>query len=336
MFKPVYSITSKILININKIERLYGQLEGIKIPQNLLLNLGRENLIGSTFASNSIEGNPLSIVEVTNLLLNDRIPVNRDEKEIVNYFQILKTLDNEVNKPINLSLILDIHKKLMTGVREDIKGKIRDKQIVVGSRNENNKLIIKHNPPYHTKRQIERALLELIDWLQNSKELPVLKAGLIHHQFVYIHPFEDGNGRVCRLLTALIFLKYNYLINKYFVLDDYYDIDRIQYSNSLHSADNGNKTQWIEYFTDGVRYSLQSSLGKVEAGLGKLTFDIRPTAKEQEALKIVQRYKELNSQDLAKEMSISRQQAFNLLKSLTQKGYIEKRGITKNSYYVLK
>ncbi len=47
--------------------------------------------------------------------------------------------------------------------------------------------------------------------------------------------------------------------NKYFVLDDYYDIDRIQYSDKLHSADTGNQTQWLEYFTDGVKYSLQSA-----------------------------------------------------------------------------
>ncbi len=186
------------------------------------------------------------------------------------------------------------------------------------------------------KSQIKEAILELINWLQKTKELPILKTGIFHHQFVYIHPFEDGNGRVCRLLTSLIFLKHNYLINKYFVLDDYYDIDRIQYSDKLHSADTGNQTQWLEYFTDGVKYSLQSALGKVETGLTKLTFDMRPTSKEQNVLEIIQKYRELTSQDLTKELHISRQQAFNLLKSLTEKGYIEKKGSTKNSYYILK
>lgn len=336
MFRPKYSITSRILTNINEIERLYGRLEGISTPKQLLLNLERENLIQSSFASNSIEGNPLSQAEVSNLLLNDRVPVNRDEKEVVNYFQVLKTLDTKINKPLDLSLILDVHKNLMTGVKDYIKGKIRNRQIVVGNRGENNKLIIKHNPPYHTKHQIEIALLELLDWLQTGKELPILKAGIFHHQFVYIHPFEDGNGRVCRLLTALIFLKHNYLINKYFILDDYYDVDRIQYSDSLHSADSGSETQWLEYFTEGVKFSLQSALGKVESGLTKLTFDIRPTPKEQEVLKIIQKYREISSQDLTKELHISRQQAFNLLKSLVEKGYIEKKGSTKSSYYVLK
>jgi len=175
-----------------------------------------------------------------------------------------------------------------------------------------------------------------VDWLPKAQESPILKTGIFHHEFVYIHPFEDGNGRVCRLLTALIFLRHNYLINKYFVLDDYYDIDRELYSDSLHSADSGDKTKWLEYFTDGVKYSLQSALGRIETGLSRLTFDLRPTPKEQEVLGIIQKYRQISSSDLVKEFKITRQQAFNLLKSLTEKGYVEKKGSTKSSYYELK
>lgn len=336
MFKPRYATNAKILTNISEIERLYGRLEGMRIPKQLQLHLERENVIQSSFASNSIEGNPLSQAEVSNLLLGDRIPANRDEKEVVNYFQIVKTLDSEINKPFNVSLILNIHSRLLAGIHDEIKGKIREKHIVVGSRDENDMLFIKHNPPYHTKSEIKEAVLEMLDWLQKTQELPILKIGIFHHRFVYIHPFEDGNGRVCRLLTALLFLKHGYLINKYFVLDDYYDIDRTDYSDKLHSADTGNQTQWLEYFTDGVKYSLQSALGKIEIGLTKLAFDVRPTPKERTVLEIIQKYRELTSHDLTKELPISRQQAFNLLKSLTEKGYIEKKGSTKNSYYVLK
>src|SRR3989344_8149690 len=336
MFKPEFSLTSKIISNISEIERLYGRLEGTKIPKQLLLNLERNNLIESSYASNSIEGNPLSQAEVTNLLLNDRVPTNRDEKEVVNYFKILKELEKRIKQQADLTQILDIHEKLMSGVADEIKGKIRNKSIVVGRHDDNGNLIIKHDPPFHKRSLIEQSLKQLVEWLSNTQEAPVLQAGIFHHEFVYIHPFEDGNGRVCRLLTALIFLKHNYLINKYFVLDDYYDIDRSLYSDSLHSADSGDKTTWLEYFTDGVKYSLAGALGKVETGLTQLTFDIRLTPKEQEVLKIIQKYRELNSSDLTKELAISRQQAFNLLKSLTKKGYLEKKGSTKSSYYVLK
>ena len=336
MFKPVYSVTSKLSTNINEIERLYGRLEGMRIPQSLLLNLERDNLIESSYASNSIEGNPLSQADVTNLLLNDRVPINRDEKEIVNYFQILKTLDKRAEQSIDLPQILNIHKELMSGIDEEAKGKIRNKEIIVGRHDVNGEILIKHNPPFHDRFSIEKELNELIGWMGKEEVSPMLKAGLFHHQFVYIHPFVDGNGRTCRLTTALIFLKHNYLINKYFVLDDYYDIDRDNYSDSLHSADLGDKTRWLEYFTDGVKFSLQSALGRIETGLTQLTFDMRPSPRERDALEIIQKYRQLNTADLVRELKITRQQAFNLLKALTEKGFIDKKGSTKDSHYIIK
>ena len=336
MFKPRYTLTTVLLKNINEIERLYGQLEVLHIPHQLLLNLERDNLVKSSYASNKIEGNPLTHAEVTNLLLDDRLPVNRDEKEVTNYFNILKTLGNYTKRDIDTSLILTIHNELLNGVKDNIKGKIRNEDVGVGSYDELGKLNIKHLPPFHNSKEIEENLKELNEWINRTEDIPLIKIGIYHHQFVYIHPFEDGNGRVCRLITALIFLKNNYLINKYFVLDDYYDIDKNEYSDKLHSADSGDKTEWLEYFTEGVKYSLQSSLSKVQSGLNKISFNFRPTTKEKEALDIAQRYKELTSSNLVDELGITRQQAFNLLKSLTEKGYLEKFGSTKNSYYILK
>src|SRR3989344_4582881 len=132
MFTPKYSITPKLLNNLQEIERLYGRLEGTQVPQNLLLNLERDNLIQSSYASNGIEGNPLSQAEVTNLLLNDRAPVNRNEKEVVNYFQILKKLDTMIPGSFTLELMCRLHSGLRKGVDDEIAGHIRTKQIVVG------------------------------------------------------------------------------------------------------------------------------------------------------------------------------------------------------------
>ena len=336
MLNPNFTLTSKLLKNLTEIERYYGQLEGMRIPQQLQLNIERTNLIQSSHASNSIEGNPLSIGEVTNLLLNDRIPSNRSEKEVVNYFYILKQLDKSKSEPFNLPLICDIHKELLTGVDDEIKGKIRNVPIVVGRRNVGEQIQIKHNPPFHNRTSIENVLNNTFQWLLSTNDSPILSAGIFHHEFVYLHPFVDGNGRVARLLTVLILLSHNYQINKYFILDDYYDIDRELYSDSLHSADSGDKTKWLEYFTDGVKYSLQSALGRIKEGLVRLSFDVRPSPREQQALEIAGRYRELTSADLVKELHVTRQQAFNLLKALSEKGFLNKRGSTKNSFYVLK
>jgi len=339
MYKPAYSLTPSVLSNLNSIERYYGQLEAMQIPKELELRLEQRNLLESTYVSNSIEGNPLSPHEVTNLLLNDRVPTNRDEKEVYNFFAILEGLVKEVDKPLTLDLVLDFHQRLLKGVHEDA-GSLRNEKVAVGRHVKQDgkpKFIIKHTPPVHQKEEIEKALKELLAWQEGEKNLPApLKAGIFHHHFVYIHPFEDGNGRVCRLLTTLIFLKNNYLINKYFILDDYYDIDRNLYSDKLHSADKGDKSEWLEYFTEGVMYSLQSALARIKESYDTLKVENRPTPKEMEVIEVIKKRQEVTAPQVAEILKVSRQQAHNLLSGLIKKGLIDKKGKTKSSYYFLK
>lgn len=340
VFQPQYTLTPQILANLTQIERLYGQLEGMRIPQKLELNLERDHLIKSTYISNSIEGNPLSLPEVTNLLLGDRVPTNRDEQEIKNYFDLLKSLDQYASQSLTIDSITNLHKRLLKAVDAKTAGSIRNTRVVVGGYQTKNgipTLHVKHEPPFHKKTEIEQALVEMIDWIESdTKTSPLLKIGIFHHHYVYIHPFVDGNGRTCRLLTTLLFLKYQYQINKYFVLDDYYDLDRFAYSDMLSSADKGDSTQWLAYFTDGVKYSLQSALARVKTVVQSGKVAERPTPKEQRVLSYLSSHPEVTSQDLVVEFSISRQQAHKLLAGLVEKGYVEKKGDTKSSYYKIK
>ena len=340
MFQPKFTLSAKLLTNITEIERFYGRLEALRVPQNLQLNLERRNLIRSSYISNSIEGNPLSLPEVTNLLLSSRLPVNRDEKEVKNYFDILKNLDIYLKQPLSLTVVREIHQRLLHGVNDQIAGNIRNTRVVVGRYvrlDGRQKLEVKHEPPWYQKELIEAGIEDLVNWLEADKNIPVIvKAGIFHHQFVFIHPFVDGNGRTCRLLTALLFLKHQYLINKYFVLDDYYDIDRLLYSAKLGSADKGDKTEWLEYFSDGVKFSLQSALGRVKDALETVKVADRPTPKEKQVLDLFKEIKEITSADLVNRLKISRQQAHNLLSGLVAKGFLAKKGKTKSAYYYLK
>ena len=197
-------------------------------------------------------------------------------------------------------------------------------------------IIVKHEPPHHDAASIEKTLEGLVEWYNGTNEvLPVIKISFFHHQYVFIHPFADGNGRTVRLLTALLLIRAGYAVNKYFVLDDYYDVDRLAYSDALHSADAGNSTEWIEYFTSGIKYSLQSALAKTKNALLTMRVDERPTNREQQVLEIFASKSELTSAEVAAAFEISRQQAQNLLAGLVQKGLAKKIGRTKKSYYVI-
>ena len=339
MLTPSYTITPELLLNITQIERFYGQIEELKVPKELELNLTKRNLIQSAFASNKIEGNPLTLPEVTNLILDDRVPANRDEKEVVNYFSLLQQLESLKDRELDVALTTEMHKSLMTGI-DKTAGEIRDVMVVVGKysgEKGNVTLKVKHSPPFHKRKEIEQALTELFVWAQTNKDIPIiLLAGMFHHQFVYIHPFEDGNGRVCRLLTALLFIKRGYHINKYFILDDYYDIDRHQYSDALHSADSGDTTAWLTYFAEGVKYSLQSAVSKYKNAIKTLAFEDQPTPRERDALRVIETRHQVTSADIVEELKVTRQQAHALLTGLIAKGLVDKKGITKRSYYFIK
>jgi Fic family protein len=344
MFKPKFELTFRILNELSKIERLYGQILGEKLIPSLSLRLTQENQILATHYSTSIEGNPLSPMEVTNIILGDQIPITRSEKEVKNYFAVLNFLPPYIHKktPVSIELMETLHAELLKGIEKKDIGKIRDGGVFVGHTTAG-EIVVKHAPPFHTAKEIRAALDELFEWLKTPSDYPVLlKAGIFHHHFAYIHPFYDGNGRLARVLTAYYLWLSGYEVTKYFILDDFYDYDRPLYSDSLHTADKGDLTQWLEYFLEGISYSLQGSLGRIQdlrkANLEDYTGEKRVlvTTREEEVLQIVIQKKAIKTSDIEEALEVTRQQAHSLLASLVKKNLLSKYGITKTSYYKLK
>lgn len=343
MFTPKISYTPRIVNELAKIERLYGQLTGQPLIPSLALKLTEENQILSTHYSTSIEGNPLSEIDVTNIILNDQIPVTKSEREVTNYFAVLRTLPEMSRKkePLSLELIKKLHKVLMDGLLDKGLGEFRDSGVFIGHTTKI-EVVVKHNPPFHKASEISNALEDLHKWLEREKEThPMIKAGIMHHQFAYIHPFFDGNGRLARILTSYYLLLNGYEVSRYFILDDFYDIDRSLYSDSLHTADRGDKTMWIEYFLEGIGHSLQAALTRIEDMKGKDMEEIKGekrvlvTPREEDVLEILVEKKAIKTNDIEEALHVTRQQAHALVASLVKKGLLKKFGKTKTSYYRL-
>ena len=350
-FSPKFTYTPKIINTLSRIERLYGQILGENLIPSLALRLANENQVLATHHSTSIEGNPLTPKDVTNIILGGQIPTTKSELEVNNYFKTLNKiyLLSKKKEKISLSLTKNLHKILMEELDQKSLNEFRNGSVFIGHRTKV-ELVIKHNPPFHTRDEISKALDTLYSWLNKPNDLhPLIKAGILHHEFAYIHPFFDGNGRLARILTAYYLLLNNYEVAKYFILDDYYDIDRSQYSDMLHSADlpagkagNGNNTKWLEYFLEGIAYSLQAAAGRINDLKRKNLDDIEAdkrvlvTRREEEVLEILIDKKAIKTQDIVEYLSVTRQQAHSLLASLVKKGLVRKYGSTKTSYYKLK
>jgi Fic family protein len=343
MFEPKYQFTLKLINELTAIERLYGQLTAEKLIPSISLKLSQENQILATHHSTSIEGNPLSPLDVTNIILGDQIPVTKSEKEVKNYFSVLTTIFRLAKKqePITTDLTKKLHTELMKDIEKKDIGEFRDSGVFVGHRTAT-EIVVKHNPPFHTRKEIEQALSELFKWLMTEDQVhPLIKAGIMHHQFVYIHPFFDGNGRLARILTSYYLLLKHYEVAKFFIIDDYYDIDRQMYSDTLHIADEGDETDWLEYFLEGIANSLQAAIARINelkhTNMDEVTGEKRVlvTAREEEVLQIVLEKKAIKTSDITENLQVTRQQSHSLLASLVKKGILQKFGKTKTSYYKL-
>ncbi len=344
MFTPKFNYTPKLITELTSIERLYGQLLGEKLIPSLSLKLAQENQILATHHSTSIEGNPLSPMDVTNIILGDQIPVTKSEKEVKNYFSVLNTIFLLAKKhsPITTTLTNKLHHELMKDIEKKDLGEFRDGSVFVGHRTQT-EIVVKHNPPFHTRAEIDQALAELFGWVMEENDIhPLIKAGILHHQFVYYHPYYDGNGRLSRVLTAYYLLLKNYEVTKYFILDDYYDIDRSEYSDMLHSADSGSETEWLEYFLEGIDHSLKAAIARINklahTKMDEVTGEKRVlvTSREEEVLQIVLERKAIKMTDVQEQLEVTRQQSHALISSLVKKGILQKFGKTKTSYYKLK
>lgn len=343
MFEPKFSFTGPIVNSLARIERLYGSLMEQGLIPSLALQLSQENQILSTHHSTSIEGNPLSPREVTNIVLGAQIATTKSEREVKNYFAVLNRINVEARsrRPISIDLTLELHEELMKGLLTHGVGKFRNGEVFVGHRTPE-EIVVKHNPPFHSAREIEKHLKEVLDWVDASDEVhPLVRAAILHHQFAYIHPFFDGNGRLARILTSYFLILKNYDVVKFFILDDFYDIDRDRYSDMLHSADSGNESKWLEYFLEGIAHSLQAAYSRVtklkENSIDAVTGEKRVlvSAREEDVIRIVIDKKAIKTSDVVEILGVTRQQAHSLLASLVKKGVLQKFGITKTSYYKL-
>jgi Fic family protein len=264
---PELAFSSALIAALSAADRALGELRGIggalTNPHLLIRPLVRREAV----LSSRIEGTRASLddllaYEATQLSF---LESGSDVREVHNYVRALEYGLERINTlPISLRLIRELHAKLMEGVRGDVwtPGEFRRSQNWIGPAGSTLETAPYVPPP--TENMLV-ALGALENFIYAPSDLPpLIRLGLIHYQFEAIHPFLDGNGRVGRLLVALLLSAWQLLQQPLLYLSAYFESNRRDYYDLLLAvSQRAAWEEWLLYFLEGVKQQSQEAVVRI-------------------------------------------------------------------------
>jgi Fic family protein len=337
---PNFRITNVITGNLTRIERARGFLDAAKLSAEWIAGMQQRALVMEAHHTTHIEGTHLTLDQSEQLLAGKKPPgvADDDAKEVVNYRRAFDLVADYLGSgdPITEGLVREIRKRLVRGVRGNAAapGEYRRVQNYVA--NSVTREIIYTPPP---PLQVAPLMAEFVFWLNAEQEVhPILVAGVAQYQLVHIHPFLDGNGRTARLLSMLSLYRKGYDFKRLFTLSEYYDRDRSSYYRAIQSVRGPelNLTEWLEYFTNGLRWQLAEVQEKGESliRLDVLTNKHKLTARQRVAIELAADGPEFRMEDFeARCPGVHRRSLQRDLRALIEKHLLVVEGATNRLVY---
>lgn len=344
MYNPKFIITSAINNQIAKIEATKLKIEHAKILPTQEIALRYKAAVESIHSSTSIEGNRLSTKQVQNALEGKMNSWEKRVIEVVNYKKAWDWVVKRSKKPTPITTkdIFHIHSLVMKNILPANKlGQVRPGPIYIVDIVKN-KDVVRYSGP--NQKQVPKLLESLLFWLNSNQESlhPVLLAGIFHYEFVSIHPFSDGNGRVTRLLVKLILGILGYDFRGSLVLDAYYWQNTASYYQSLNQASKyllqtrADLTSWLTYFIEGFSAVVNDLDRKISLIRSKDGLDtLRLSENEIEILDYAHQFGEINLKEAISILRIPTRSIQRLLQLLVKKGLLSKIGQGKNTRYCM-
>ncbi len=358
MYKPEYTISNNLLNSIVSIESSRSIIQ-----RAALLPLYERQFRGDAVArrvhfSTAIEGNYLNLDQIKDIMLQgntgqDNSPQNsqsmqypakrKDVDEVINYRNLVNYIESMDKNhktgtkkfSLDLEIITRMHEILLKNIEDEKVGHIRTQNALTINYATGQKLYL-----YEPAENVKTKLKELLSWYQtNGKDVhPIIKAGLLHLEFVRIHPFHEGNGRLARGLTTLSLAIDDYDINHFFCLDEYYSANAEEYYNSLQKGFK-NPIDWLEYFAIGMSIEFNrikdrvvkiSKDAKVKDRVGQQFISER----QEKIIEWINNYGFFKNNDFEVIFNdISEDTVLRELKGLVEMGVITKKGKTKLARY---
>lgn len=344
--EPKYTITNELVKHLGNIEAAKTLIENAPLVPLWERQFRQEAIVRAAHHATHVEGNPLSLKQAQKIVDGREVSAKeRDIKEIINYRKVIEYIDNvyqDISKPITEETVLEIHKILMNGLLPPFElGKYRTVQVSLRNIKTGEVVLL---PPKAS--DVPKVMQDFLRWLwkASSEGLnPVIKAGIIHYEFVAIHPFTDGDGRTARALSTLSLYKDRYDIKRFFCLDEYFDQDIVSYYVALKSADvSYDLTPWLEYFAAGLSLELEKIKERVvelsrDAKLKKTIGQIALNERQEKIILFVENHERITNKDWRRLFpNISDDTLLRDIKFLIKKRILNKKGKTKSSSYELR
>ena len=222
-----------ILNSILQIEKSKNSLDLVKIPINLSNKFRKNTKKRSSYASNKIEGNPLTYEQADAAIEAKNRHFLKPEQEIRNYYLALELLEKKLEnkEPLSLKLLLEVQKQICEGESKEkigLRGAMPPGFLFAVWNDDGTPAYI---PPEYS--EIPTLLDELLKYINDSDDHPLIKAAVIHYQLVTIHPFEDGNGRTARIISSYYLSLNGYGFKNVGSLEEYMSYNIDEYYDSL-------------------------------------------------------------------------------------------------------
>jgi Fic family protein len=337
-----------ILKKISFIDTFKGKWNFIENKENRYLQeLRKMATIESVGSSTRIEGVKLTDKEIEKIIANVKIEKlkTRDEQEVVGYWETLDTvIDNYKNIDITENYIKQFHSILLKYSDKDVKHKGSYKQlsnkVVATYPDGTQKTIFNTTEPHLVNKEMSELILWVNTTFKEEEIHPLIIIAVFVYEFLSIHPFKDGNGRLSRLLTTLLLLQQNYLFVQYVSFEKVIEDSKKAYYKALMEGQKDRNTEkekldnWILYFLDSMTVLIQRLEKKYEIHKETTTYlnDRQKNIKE-----LIIKYQPVKISDLVKHLpDISRNTIKKDLTYLRKENIVEVIGKNKGTLYLMK
>ena len=293
--------------------------------------------VQSTEASNAIEGIVTTSTRIKQLVEEKTTPKNRDEQEIAGYRDVLNIIHESFDAiPITQNYILQLHKILYSHMNNPMAGRTKSVQNYISATYPDGHVEILFTPlaPYETPEALDRICEEYNRVIGNMEVEPLIAIPIFIHDFLCIHPFNDGNGRMSRLLTTLLLYRSGFYVGKYISLEAKIAKNKDLYYDALGQAQTG----WHEGTEDPVPF-IKYLLGTILAAYKDFGDRFALVETKLPALETVRRatmnkigrFTKQDIRELCPSLSISSIEG--ALRKLVASGEIKREGSGKNTCY---